>query len=510
MQGNQERKRVSLSLIWLLLIVLVTFGTQSVAAQGSTSWTTPRTIPGFHHETEPPILIADQNRTVHAFTYQFVDEFSDEPARVIVYNQWSLNGGWTEPNDILLSPLGQARLLDVFLDDAGMMHLIFFGGDGDSAHIFYSKAPATDAGQATAWSEPVLIGPGAEDPESGAIASDDQGNLVVLFSGNRNGHGFYQISSSDNGDTWSRSEIIFPTFSDKLWPVYLKFLLTSSGRLHAVWSVNDQANHGQAIYFSSYDFGDNDWSDAIKLAETQGDLGTQAPSIIEYNGSLFAMYYNSNSGKQLFIRSGDDGRTWSEPIAPFPHVGLNGPGAFVIDSSGQLHFLWGQRVTLDVIGQLNGMWHSTWNELEDRWSPYETVVSGEKIIDHEGDTAFDPNTARPVVVQGNVLLVTWRTDRGSKGNGVWYSYAELATPELPVVPLPSVVARSEPTAAPTAVVIRQPEPTAVPEGDFFAPENIPSQSSDNPLTPVFISLGPALLLVSAIIIRQALARRHYR
>jgi hypothetical protein len=42
-----------------------------------------------------------------------------------------------------------------------------------------------------------------------------------------------------------------------------------------------------------------------------------------------------------------------------------------------------------------------------------------------------------VVSQGNTILVTWRTDLLSKGNGVWYSYKQVDTPELPVIELPS-------------------------------------------------------------------------
>jgi hypothetical protein len=65
----------------LLLIMLLT-----QINSGYGSWTAPKTIPGYHPETWPPILMADQKRTVHAFSSQWVGE-GENQARVIMYNR---------------------------------------------------------------------------------------------------------------------------------------------------------------------------------------------------------------------------------------------------------------------------------------------------------------------------------------------------------------------------------------------------------------------------------------
>ena len=82
-----------------------------VSAQEPNGWPAQQRIPDFHPETNTPILVADQNRTVHAFSSQWLDDDEDNAVRAIAYNQWTLEGGWTPPVDILLSPLkDDARL----------------------------------------------------------------------------------------------------------------------------------------------------------------------------------------------------------------------------------------------------------------------------------------------------------------------------------------------------------------------------------------------------------------
>ena len=102
-----------------LFIVVQTF---QVKAQDF-RWSAPKRIPSYPSEMIPPILIADQNRTVHAFSSQGVDRTGSETVQAIVYNQWTLERGWTTPVDIILSPNKEARLTDVYLDKDGFFHL---------------------------------------------------------------------------------------------------------------------------------------------------------------------------------------------------------------------------------------------------------------------------------------------------------------------------------------------------------------------------------------------------
>ena len=222
-------------------------------------------------------------------------------------------------------------------------------------------------------------------------------------------------------------------------------------------------------------------------------LGTQVPNIVEYDESLFVMYYDH--GVNSFVRSDDGGQSWSDAITPFPHVGLNGVTDFVVDSNGDLHFFWAQRVTYDNIGQVNGLWHSTWEDTH--WSDYESVVTGRKLVDEEGFASFDPVAPSVAISGGNDVLVTWRTDYASRGNGVWYSTAVLDAPELPALPLPIAqpVLVSESAEGDLA---ETPEPTVEAAPERVDQLDIQNVAASSPTEGLLTSLVPVVFLILLI------------
>ena len=342
--------RISLSTI-IILIIVPFFGllifVAGVSAQEKNQWTDQRTIPMYHPETEPPILIADQSGTVHAFSYQGFGDLDNPAGRAIMYNQWTPETGWTTPIDILLSPIkNDARLLDVFLDESGIFHVVFFGGDEAESGIYYSRAPMDLANFAPAWSQPVVLARKALIPESGAIAGDDKGNLIVIFSGLAFGRGWFTTISPDSGNTWSDVEMVFPVYTRDSVPYYLQTIVSEDGRLHAVWSLNDQNNHGLEVYYSNYNFDVEEWSVPLVLAEQRNldDLGTQAPVISEYNNALFVIYYDGSTNQRYFTRSMDGGQSWSKPVTPFPQIGQNGIGSFARRFQWRITFLLGSAI----------------------------------------------------------------------------------------------------------------------------------------------------------------------
>jgi hypothetical protein len=469
------------------------------AAQKPNQWSPAQRIPGYEAETYPPVLIADQDRTVHAFASQQVGEEGKEIA--IIYNQWSLAGGWTAPVDVLLSPLKhEARLLDAFLDQAGTFHVVFFGGDETEANIYYAKAPAVGAGRAPAWSAPGMVAAGALNPESGAIAGDDKGNLVILFSGMQDGHGLYVIYSVDKGSTWSDPEPIFRTHDDQLWPYDTRMYLGHSGQLHAVWSVYDIAGHGVSMYYANLRIGQRQWSDPLELAKGVG-IGVQAPNVIEYQGDVLVIYYSGNVNSNWLRLSRDGGRTWADPVRIAPrHVGTGGPVSLTVDSNQVLHLLFGERIPGGDGPTIYGIWHTTFRA--GRLSKVEAVVSGPLVNDLSGDKSFGPGDARAVVSQGNVLLVTWRQDPGLKGNGVWYSYQVLNAPELPLVPLPTAPVASTAMSIPTDTRhSHTPAPPPSPASIRANQGNIPSGPiRSGPGETTMFGIAPVVLLILVVVV----------
>ncbi len=428
---------------------------QSSPVSTGRGWTPVAAIPQFDAQALPPYMVVDNNRTVHAFASLPLSDDPTDPAAKelgIFYRQWTPAGGWTPVNDILLTPLKQqARVKDVFLDKAGIIHLVFYGGDEQEANIYYTWAPAAEAGSAQAWTAPLAIGPKATTPEVAAIAGDGADKLVVLYAGNLGeGNSLYVTYSDDAGVSWSEPATLYSTYSLDNKVFDFDWHMGASGRLYAVWNVTNQNGQNVTGYYTQLDsLAARNWTEPVVLDNNVG-LGIAIPAVTEYNGAVMLMYNNgladTISPVMWFKLSTDGGQHFSDPIRPFPeHIGRNGAISFVQDSGGTLHVFWGQRIpggygeNLD----LHGMWHSTWDGTA--WRSPAPVVSGPQ------SSAFDPYDARAAVVQGNEILLTWRTDPGREDSSTWYSSTVLDTPELPVQPLPTLL-HSRPGSAPAATV----------------------------------------------------------
>ncbi len=492
------------------------------AAQPGRGWSMQAKIPGYFQNTLPPKMVADQNRTVHAFTTMpLSDDPNDSGSKefVVYYSQWTAADGWSKPNDILLSPLKQqARVKDVFLDHAGVIHLVFFGGDEYAANIYYTWAPAAQAADAGAWAPVTAIGPGAITPDVAGLTGDGDGNLVMVYSGNLGeGNSLYAVYSNDGGASWSEPLLVFSTYTLTEKAFDFQIAYGASGAVHLVWNVTDLLGQNVGGYYAQMNnLQDQVWSQPMAL-DTQVGLGIAIPAVIEYEGSILILYNNGLEGQvppvQWMLRSDDGGRTWSQPIHAFPtHIGRNGTISFVVDGANVLHVFFGQR-TGGNEGQppTHGMWHSVWNN---GWGPLLPVVSAPQ------SESFDPYDARAVVSQGNVILLTWRTDPGRKDVWPFYSTTTLDVAESPVVPLPTPATAQEiaaeiaatedaalpqpPSSAPTSSVLSENEPS-VPKGEF-SKEGAPTQAA-GPAAPLVMALAPTIVFIVAALLIGSLRRR---
>ena len=400
--------------------------------------------------------------------------------------------------NVLLSPIKmEARILDVMLDDEGYFHLIYFGGDETESYLYYAKVYMTHAGESKSWSlsEPVVS---SMVPPSGAIAEDENGDIVIVFGGTIEGYGVYDTVSTDRGETWSVPSVIGLTYSGKLFPYNISLDHSSDGRLHALWQWVNVQGQGRGILYSHELAGDGGWTDPIDLSEGQEmyELGTMSPAFIIHNDNLFALF--NIRGKVVMSFSQDDGLTWTDPRELFSeHVGVNGLLSVVEDNGDNLHLFFGQRIPGDI--DLHGMWHSVWNA--NAWSPPDPIVSGSQVMDMKTDNAFDPYDASAIVLQGNQLLVTWRSDPGLKGNGVWYAYRQIDVPMLELVPLPTEVVQTTQPYTMTEIVAQPLTPLSVPVAEASSIE--PKEQltvTKNPAGPVVSALIPVGLLIAAVFI----------
>ena len=507
MQSEVEKlqvfKRVAFAMLALVLATALLGSEVSLAFQSA--WSAAKRVDGYAATVTTPHLVADREKTVHAFSQQLVGD-----TVAIVYRRWSRDGGWSPVNDIVLAPHGEwTKLIGAFLDNKGVMHLAFFGPTGgQGVGVYYSRALASVAGRAGSWSPPLQVGSVSGADNYAALVGDEAGNLIILYNATRAGNGISEVRSTDGGTSWSEPSIVYLTNSGNHLAAPVIAYADTSGRMHALWTLVSNAGNGQAIYYSRLDDDQATWGQPLALA-TRTLYETDHPSIIEHEGELFVLYNNGSPVERWMRRSRDAGKTWSEPARVFPAlVGENGPASLVHDGDGTLHALFANRI--EVLGQaaIHGLWHSVWQG--GQWSPPQSVVSGPRVTSDQGEQ-FDPSYPHAVVSQGNVLLVVWTTDPGPEmgGNGAWFSYTTLSAAELAVVPLPT----PEPTPTRTPLPTVELPARARPVGTPSPPEVSSALAKEAPRggapPPLLVGVVPVIVLISSVVGARAIlsARR---
>jgi len=433
--------RLSLALCMIVTVLSAGLWYKPASAKSNHGWSPDAKVPGYLDDTFTPFLLADHNRTIHAFTSQWIQ--NDGRRRAIVYRQWSLAGGWTRPVDILLAPTGNdANFVGAYLDSSDKIHVIFMSAEEITGKIsvYYSKASASDADWAPAWSDPVLIAGNGSDLNSGAIIGDDEGNLVVIYSGNLYGSGVYYVYSKDGGGNWSDVQSLFLTYDPELSAFSLRLAIGPNQDISAAWNLVTNTGLDDSLYFANFDKTKFKWESPVELEE-RIDLpeyfGPSFPTIVNDGREIVIVYNSGNPFSDRPVGAGrpitrahislDGGLTWHEPTDPFPlHIGRSGEHTMALDGEGNPHLLFIQRIELqDNDGSyktVGGIWHSVLQN--GAWTNPDRLVATRPAHD-----------VRATVVQGNVLLAVWREDPGSGEDGVWYSYITLDVPELPVTPL---------------------------------------------------------------------------
>jgi hypothetical protein len=482
----EDGKSFMLNTLRFLIFLLLIAGMASWATEGAVRaqavWSLPQRIPDYDHP-RAPFLVSDQNRTVHAFNHQLT---LNEEQVAILYRQWTLEQGWTPPIDILLWPASTTvQVQGVFLDQSGMLHLIVYVGTPRSGEMYYSQAPVTDADKAWAWGVPEAVGAGAGPLPFGVLAGDGAGNLTVLYDGQAEGLGVYEVHSTDGGSTWSAPVIAALTYGEDRWPASIRITLDERGDLHAVWSVVNARGQGEEVYYAQREAGGERWGTPVLLATRAGDdYSTNWPSIIAYRDDLFVIYQDGFPATRWMRRSTDGGESWEEAVRPFPHIGEYEHAVLLKDSAEVLHMVLGNRVGDP---EVHGMWHSIW--LGGRWSDLEPIVSGPVSAD------FDPSAPQAVISQGNVMLVTWWMNT-PEATMPWYSYATLDAPQLDIVPPPTPPPLPTPTVDTTPTPSRQ--PTSRAQTELFATNNdVATQRVSYTAMPLIVGVAPAVALLAA-------------
>lgn len=484
-------------LIESIILILLSIVATDANAQSSVRWSQAEPLWGYEDAADTPYLVSDLNHTVHAFN----SRAGEDGAVDITYRQWTLDQGWTEPIDVILSPeKGIARVRGVVLDNENLIHVLFYGGDEQGASIYYTYAPVTLAERAGGWSTPLAIGFDAGPVSDAAMIGDGNGGLFAVFTGRSDDAGVYTTYSTDGGLNWSEQQMIYRSV-ESTFPTHYSMEIDQAERVHIAWSQSDLAGNGQAIYYTRLDENRLSWTDAVLLADRDPEVDYEAdwPALVYYNDELLITYQDALPASKWMRRSRDGGSTWTEPVRVFPDlIGENGRIMYAKDSEGTLHAVFGNR-TSDSTS--HGLWHTTWQN--GSWEKPSAVVSGPRVVASYGEDGFDPTKPSIVVSQGNTLLAAWVTDPGAGLNGVFYAHVTLDTPETQLALLPTIA----PTLAPAVV-----DPIAIPTTSTPLPSALLDtpplpNNVKNPARALIIGIFPVLALVGIVALVQITRHR---
>jgi hypothetical protein len=466
----------------------------SADLQGPSQWSQPRRVPDYHDLLRAPYLAADSSRTVYAFDI----ELSEAGDFTIIYRSWSLAQGWSAPVDVLVLEFGGSApaLEGVFIDHAGMIHLIYFGSDAEGEAIFYTRAPAAEANHARSWSVPRRVGIDAGPVASAALTGDGNGQMVVVYAGLRQGGGLYEVHTTDGGEVWSVPVLISRTRGQELWPGPMWLETDDFGRVHAVWDIVDPQGLAVEVRYARLEAGLEGWGHEFILVHKQEERDILGwPSVVSRGSQVIAIYSNLFPTTRFMRLSEDGGLTWSAPVRPFPQVGGAEYAHLVKDSAGTVHMILGAR---SQDASLGGLWYS--RLVGNQWTALEPISARPPS---PPDPEFGPCCPHAVVSQGNILLATWPHNvRREFLTGAWYAYMVLDAPELPVIPLPTSTPAPEPSVTPatpsTVAATRTPRVGSSEGGESF--NRTGSPAAGDPAGPILAGSVPILIIVFALIL----------
>jgi hypothetical protein len=379
-------------------------------------------------------------------------------------------------------------------DPLGYLHLAWSGGNA----IFYSSANAPKAGSPRAWRAPVTIT--ADVPALDPAIALDESTLYVVWT--QAGRGLMFATSADRGATWSDPEIIFPAGGESELARWGRIAVDGEGRLHVTLthsSTDAAETYGRRdpnlLYYLRSDDQGQTWSEPL-LMSPEPNFGEM--NVATCGRETVHVAWNGRAGRhgRYHRWSADGGRTWSDvdevvsPNGAFGGGGLTGFPAMVCDGSGALHL-----VSTGSAGNFYTRWR------DGAWLPA-VLVSGS--LDGSGVNGQQRSLELPSIAlsEGNQLHVVFHDGF----QRIWHTETTVDAPAVAAVTLPadateatSIAPQTAPAAATSAPAVRQSAapvaaaiPPALPAGNAF---------------PIALGVLPAALLVGLIAIFSIARRR---
>lgn len=467
----------------LLLALVLVFPHDVIAQSDVLEWSEPQRIIG----TSDPAhfyygSVTDTEGTLHLFWTQI----EDGEQSAIFYSTW--NGFiWTSPVDIVLTPVGSTpRFLDAEIDEDGIIHLIFFGGDDFDGRLFYTTADYNEAGSARNWTQPTELASRVSAAASLGIGT--RGTLDILYSG-QNEPSVSWLRSTDNGRTWTEPVFVMQGYAPTFTATGIVIDTAPSGNLHAIWSIHNERAFGETVLYSRLSKDASGWSQPVTLAERDElDYGVGwANLFVQSDGTIQTLFQDGPAPPGRYSRwSADNGETWSNPRKVFDLVGENAMvGPMAEDSAGNLHAASHGRYSISGREDVHGVFYIPWEGSQ--WGERYPIATGSKLDE------YDPQNPRLYAFGGNNLMALYGND---PPRGIWFSVAQTNAPAQSMSHQESLSSEIATSPAESTVVIES-SPTPLVEP---TPVNDTSMTPYRMVNPVVVGGLPVLALIGILVL----------
>ncbi len=470
-----------------VLIILLSAAGNSQAQVLDNRWREPRLLssPGVQF-TSAVEMVTDPYGRLHLFWRE------EDPYDGVHTIQYAVFDGevWSDAVDIFAAPPGLS--IDSFtaaIDAEGTIHLIW--NEGNEGPVYYSRAAATNALTARAWSERVRLETVPAFRVQLQVDAAGVLHLVYLsFFGSE--PGVYYTRSEDGGESWRPSYWLDPDIPLRQAPTVMDFKMDEWGGLHVLWyylNLDTVGGLGDWVrYTRSVDGGDTwDIPTTIDVAdESPDELRLPYPSLAVVGETIHVIWAGTSGTRREHRFSSDRGQSWSETERVFG--GLQGQAlgdGLAADASGRLHFF----------GQIRwpqGLYHAAW-EPETGWSAAEMIylIAADAFEGRNG--RYHVHNVRAAALNGNQLVVTFTDEAIGPLYAMMTTLADVtAVPPQPTPP--SLLPAPSPTPEPL-----QATPTSTPK-PFSGETAVPLANTIGFSDSLWLGVLPAVVLLLAVIV----------
>ena len=193
-------------------------------------------------------------------------------------------------------------------------------------------------------------------------------------------------------------------------------LASSNGKLHLVWQGNTPGDPNGEIYYRPSTDNGVTWQAVVNLSNAPGRIDLR-PSISASGNNVFVAWNgNPDQADVFYVRSTDNGTTWSTPavLSPADNQYSRSPSV-TFDGLQRLHITWYDGLPGATGAGIGKVVHRMSCDAGATWTPIQEVTANDGVVDNE-----HPRIA--ATAAGNVLIA-FRSSRDGQVQGGWPPYS---------------------------------------------------------------------------------------